>query len=254
MKFLSEYFYGGIDWHDSYSICNTMFYNGKVCNNQDDYILAIADSFKDLYDFFTISREEFINILQDVHNNVKDKVEIPMYVKEEVDGKQKMVMDMDEINGVKYYCNRLIVSVKDNDYLTIEHEVYYGQASYYFHFSEVEIADDDLAYMVCENFHVPTKGVPCVERMYTDLFDNLNDAQEYQKKLNDTINKNNNLPCNVVTSESTLNIVSRSEILLGDFYKLNMQAIELMKQKNVNRNDKSFQIFVNSHLEKLAEL
>lgn len=257
MKFLREYFYGGLDWHDSYSICNTLFRNGKVCNNEDDYIEVIAESFNFLNNLFIISKEEFMEILKSVHNKTKEQVEIPLYtIKDSTildDGDSKIIESYYENNGKKYYETYLNVYIEKDDYVTVEYGAFYGQICYYYHFEEVEIADDDIAYLVCESFHAPTKGVPCVERMYTDLFDNLNDAEKYRKELDVKIHESN-LDPESITSESTLNIVSRSEILLGDFYKLNMQAIELMKQKNVNRNDKSFQIFVNSHLEKLAEL
>lgn len=253
MKVLSEYFYGGIDWHDSYSVCNTMYHNGKICDNEEDYIEAIADSFNDIKEFFTVTRDEFLQILRDVHNGVKEKVAIPMYVKEVVDGKEEISFEADEIDGKKYYSNTMFVFLEEDDYLTIEHSIYYGQVSYYYHYRDVEISDDEIAYMVCESFHAPTKGVPCVERLYTDLFDNLEEAESYREELDADIDFINNNPKTITKSESTLNIVSRKDITGNEFYKSNMEAVALMKQKGSCRLSDDFRIFVDNHIEVLKK-
>lgn len=249
MKFLREYFYGGIDWHDSYSNTTTMYYNGEICTKEEEFIPAIADEFfKNMEKWFPITKTEFIEKLKKVRET-KEKIKIPLYEELE-DGTMK-------INSFDYeeevvYSNELNIYIDKNDFLTIEQVAWNGQATFYSHYEIVTIEDEDIAYMVCESFHCPTKGVPVVERIYRELFDNLKDAEEYRKELDKDIEirlKANPYPI----SESTLNIINRKKIEATEFYQLNMEANALMKDKNTNPLADNFHIFVKGHIESLQK-
>ncbi len=245
MKFLREYFYGGIDWHDSYSNTTVMYHNGEICTKEEDYISAIADNiFKGMEKYFPITKEKFIEILEKVCTT-KIKEQIPLYEEKE---NGKMEITSFECDNGTFYENEMIVYIDKDDYLTIEHSTWGGQAVFYYHYEEEDIPDNDIAYMVCESFHCPTKGVPVVERMYTDLFDNLKDAEEYRKELDQKIqNRGEDF---YPHSESTLNIVKK-ELTNSDFYTLNMKANDLMKMKNMDITSDDFRVFVESHIKEL---
>lgn len=250
MEFLREYFYGGIDWHDSYSNTTVVYYNRKICTNREDYISAIADTiFNGMEKWFPITKEEFTEILRTVQKT-KEKASVPLY--EELE-KGKMEVTSFDCDGKTYYNNELIIDVVDNDFLTIEHSIWGGEATFYYHYETPTIKDEDVAYIVCESFHCPTKGVPVVERLYKPLFDNLADAESYRKELDAKIEARVNKD-NYPKSESTLNVINRKEIEATDFYKRNMVANALMEDKEVNPWGDSFRIFVDNHIEILKQL
>ena len=108
-----------------------------------------------------------------------------------------------------------------------------------------EIEDKDLCYVVQENFLCPRKGTPVVDRIYHPVYKDLKEATNAFEKLQ--LHEN----CN---SEKTLVVANYNEITITDCYKLNMKAMELMKEKNASLYDDTFSLFVNSHIENLEAI
>lgn len=251
MKFLREYFYGGIDWHDSFSNTTVMYRNGAICTKEEDYIPAIAELFfNNMEKWFPITKDEFTEILKKVRET-GEKIQIPLYEEQDDGTMEVSSFDCGGTIGV-VYDNELVVHIEENDYLTIDHATWGGQAMFYYHYEVEDIADEDLAYMVCESFHCPTKGVPVVERLYKPLFNNLQEAEQYRKELDKDIEirmNENEYP----RAESTLNIVNRKKIEATEFYVKNMEANSLMETKGTNHMGEDFRIFVEAHIENLKK-
>ena len=95
-----------------------------------------------------------------------------------------------------------------------------------------DIPDDQLGYIVTEDFLAPIKGVPLVQRLYHDIFANLDAAQNYAESL-----KRN-----------------RQKTSLQPWYQREMEAIRLMEKTGQTYLDKSFCIFTKNHIESLKKL
>ncbi|MCX4325094.1 MAG: hypothetical protein OSJ59_19330, partial [Lachnospiraceae bacterium] len=110
-----------------------------------------------------------------------------------------------------------------------------------------DIPDNQLGYIVTEDFLAPVKGVPLVQRLYHDIFDNLDAAQYYADnlKLHDL-----SYPKSIVT----FLVCNRQKISGKPWYQNEKEAMRLMTEKGQAYLDDSFCIFTKNHIENLKKL
>lgn len=149
-----------------------------------------------------------------------------------------------EMNGQIYLEQE---AVFDGSKLTLNRDYAFGQVSYITTYYVEDIPDNQLGYIVTEDFLAPTKGVPLVQRLYHDIFDNQDTAQNYAKnlKLHDL-----QYPKSIVT----FLVCNRQEVSGHPWYQNETEAMRLMAEKGQAYLDDSFCIFTRSHIEKLKKL
>ncbi len=104
-----------------------------------------------------------------------------------------------------------------------------------------------LGYIVTEDFLAPVKGVPLVQRLYHDIFDDPDAAQYYADnlKLHDL-----RYPKSIVT----FLVCNRQEVSGQPWYQNEKEAMRLMTEKGQAHLDDSFCIFTKTHIEKLKKI
>ena len=103
-------------------------------------------------------------------------------------------------------------AVFDGSELTLNRDYAFGQVSYITTYYVADIPDDQLGYIVTEDFLVPTKGVPLVQRLYHDIFDDQEAAQSYAKNFK---RHNFKYPTSIVT----LLVCNRQETVQQAWYQ-----------------------------------
>ena len=98
-----------------------------------------------------------------------------------------------------------------------------------------------------EDFLAPTKGVDLVERLYHDIFDDLEAAQNYAENLKLHEFKYS-------TSIVTFLVCNKGNVTQTEWYQLQKEAMQLMEEKGQTYLDDSFHIFVKCHIESLKKL
>lgn len=98
-----------------------------------------------------------------------------------------------------------------------------------------------------EDFLAPTKGVPLVQRLYHDIFDDQDAAQSYAEnlKLHDF---------KYSTSIVAFLVCNKGNVPRQEWYQQQKEAMQLMEEKGQTYLDDSFQIFAKCHIEKLKKL
>ena len=233
--------YGGIDWHDSRTIYEQLKNNGSYNIRKEVVPEVIAD---DIARDFPYVKNIRVNILQALSKKSCFQFAIKA---EETDSEGKTTYkdcESCEMNGQTYLEQE---AVFDGNELTLSRDYAYGQVSYITSYYVEDIPDDQLGFTVTEDFVAPFKGVPLVQRLYHDIFDNLDAAQDYAKslKLHDL-----QYPKSIVT----FLVCNRQKISLQTWYQREMEAIRLMEKTGQTYLDESFCIFTETHIENLKKL
>lgn len=103
-------------------------------------------------------------------------------------------------------------AVFDGSELTLRQDYAYGQVSYLTTYHIMDIPDDQVGYIVTEDFLAPVKGVPLVQRLYHDILSELEGAQNYAENL-----KLHNFT--YPSSITTFLICNKEEIFQGEWYQ-----------------------------------
>ena len=138
-------------------------------------------------------------------------------------------------------------AVFDGSELTLSRDYAFGQVSYITTYYVEDIPDDQLGYIVTEDFLAVTKGVDLVERLYHDIFDELEAAQDYADNLKLHGFKH---PISIVT----FLVCNKESVLQTEWYKQQKEAMRLMEEKDQTYLDDSFRIFAKHHIENLKKL
>lgn len=223
---------GGLDWHDIKTWSNFLQENGKF--ELTDAIKAIAKHvYKELKNMY-ISSSDSEN--KTVLENIPSLEEVTECIR-----------------------NRKTFSVTSEDGLELEASwnpeenqltqgFCSGQVSYYITYDILEIAPENVIYIASENFLCPMKGVPSVGRFYKAPFISLEDAQKECERIQAAIKERNDK--NV---QPELVIADKTVISETDWYKYNMQVIDLLAEHPELDNADNFKLQVQYHLEKLKE-
>ena len=233
--------YRGIDWHDSRIICEQLRNNGSFNIGKEVVPEVIADDIARDFPYVENIREKILQALSE-KNCFRFAIKT-----EEMDSEGKITYkdcESCEINGLIYPEQE---AVFDGSKLTFCQDYAFGQVSYITSYYIEDIPDDQLGYIVTEDFLAPIKGVPLVQRLYHDIFSNLEAAQNYAKSL-----KLHELqyPKSIVT----FLVCNRQKTSLQPWYQREMEAIRLMEKTGQTYLDKSFCIFVETHIEDLKKL
>lgn len=130
---------------------------------------------------------------------------------------------------------------------TLTRDYAFGQVSYITTYYVEDIPDDQLGYIVTEDFLAPAKGVPLVQRLYHDIFDEQAAAQSYAENL-----KPHDLqyPKSIVT----FLVCNKGNVSQEKWYQQQKEAMLLMEEKGQTYLDESFCIFAKTHIENLKKL
>lgn len=233
--------YGGIDWHDSRTIHEQLKCNGSYNIGKEVVPEVIADDIAKDFPYVENIRE---NILQALFKKSCFQFAIKT---EETDSEGKITYkdcESCKMNGQIYLEQE---AVFDGSKLTLNRDYAFGQVSYITSYYVEDIPDNQLGFIVTEDFLAPFKGIPLVQRMYHDIFDDQDTAQNYAKnlKLHDL-----QYPKSIVT----FLVCNRQKTSLQPWYQSEMDAIKLMEEKGQTYLDDSFCIFTKTHIENLKKL
>ena len=233
--------YGGIDWHDSRTIYEQIKINGSYNIGEEMVPEAIADDIAKDFPYVENIREKILQALS-------EKSCFRFMVKtEEKDSSGNTVYEDCETYAADentYYENE---AAFDGGKLTLTQDFAFGQVSYTTTYHVEDIPDDQLGYIVTEDFLAPTKGVDLVERLYHDIFDDLEAARNYAEnlKLHEF-----QYPTSIVT----FLVCNKGNVAQQKWYQQQKEAMQLMEEKGQTYLDDSFHIFVKFHIENLKKL
>lgn len=233
--------YGGIDWHDSRTILEQLKNNGSFNIKAEQVPETIADDIAKDFPYVENIREKIVKALS-------EKSCFQFMIKSEEKDTAGNVTYKDcgthETDERTYYENE---ATFDGENQTLTRDYAFGQVSYITTYYVEDIPNDQLGYMVTEDFLAPVKGVPLVQRLYHDIFDNLDAAQNYADnlKLHDL-----SYPKSIVT----FLVCNRQKISGHPWYQNEKEAMRLMTEKGQAYLDDSFCIFTKNHIETLKKL
>ena len=228
--------YGGMDWHDCRTIDSFLKENGKY--EITDIDAAIA---KEVH-------KELCNMT--VSTEYKDRTEtlslanVPSLetVTEYIRNNQEFTVTSDDDKE----CPELEASWNPEKKKLYQYYMH-GQISYDLSFDIYSINADDVIYIVSENFLAPMKGVDTVQRFYQKPFTNIEDAKKALKAMQ----VREDYSVNGVVKE--LLIFDKNKISSTDWYKCNMQVIDIMEAHPELDNEENFMILVQPHIDVLKE-
>lgn len=233
--------YGGIDWHDSRTIYEQLKSGGSYDIREEMVPEAIADDIAKDFPYVEDIREKILQALS-------EKSCFRFAIKEEETDSEGNVTYKDcetsEFDGQTYLERE---AVFDGSKRTFRRDYAFGQVSYITNYYVEDIPDDQLGYIVTEDFLAPTKGVPLVQRLYHDIFDDQDAAQSYAEnlKLHDF---------KYSTSIVAFLVCNKGNVTRQEWYQQQKEAMQLMEEKGQTYLDDSFQIFAKCHIENLKKL
>lgn len=239
--YISTSTYGGIDWHDSHTVYEQLKSNNSYNIKEEMVPEAIAD---DIFKEFPYVE----NIREKVLQALSEKSCFRFIVKSgEKDSAGNMVYkdcETYEADGKIYYENE---AAFDGEKKTLTLDYAFGQVSYTTTYYVKDIPDDQIGYIVTEDFLAPSKGVPLVQRLYHDIFDDQEAAQSYAENLK--LHE-----CRYSTSIVTLLVCNKESVTQNEWYQQQKEAIKLMEEKGQTYLDESFYIFAETHIKNLKKI
>lgn len=233
--------YGGIDWHDSRTIYKQLKNNGSYNIREEMVSEVIADDIAKDFPYVENIREKILQALS-------EKTCFQFAIKNEEKDNDGNITYRDcetcEMDGQTYLEQE---AAFDGSELTLSRDYAYGQVSYLTSYYVEDIPDDQPGYIVTEDFLAPVKGVPLVQRLYHDIFDDQDDAQSYAENLK---LHNFKYPKSIVT----FLVCNRQKTVQQPWYQGEMEAMRLMDEKGQTYLDESFCIFTKTHIESLKKL
>ena len=233
--------YGGIDWHDSRTIYEQLKIGGSYNIRANDVPQAIADDIAKDFPYVENIREKILQALS-------GKTCFQFAIKEEETDSDGNVTYKDcetsEFDGQTYLERE---AVFDGSKRTFRREYAFGQVSYITSYHVEDIPDDQIGYIVTEDFLAPFKGAPMVQRLYHDIFDDEDAAQCYADDLKLHAS---GYPTSIVT----FLVCNKGNVTQQEWYQQQKEAMQLMEEKEQTYLDDSFRIFVKSHIENLKKL
>ena len=154
---------------------------------------------------------------------------------------------MPERDQKEYFPTLEREAVFDGSELTLSRDYAFGQVSYITSYYVEDIPDNQLGFTVTEDFLAPVKGVPLVQRLYHDIFVDLDAAQNYAQNL-----KLHDLE--YLKSIATFLVCNRQKTSLQPWYQRELEAMQLMEKTGQTYLDESFCIFAKTHIENLKKL
>lgn len=233
--------YGGIDYHDSRTIYEQLKSNGSYNIGEEMVPKVIADDITKDFPYVENIREKILQALSEescfrfmIRSEEKDSDGNTIYKDCEIY----------EADGKTYYENE---AAFDGEKRTLTRDYAFGQVSYTTSYYAEDIPDDQIGYIVTEDFLAPVKGVPLVQRLYHDIFDEQDAAQNYAENLK--LHK-----FKYPTSIVTFLVCNKGKVSQEKWYQQQKEAMRLMEEKGQTYQDESFCIFAKTHIENLKKL
>lgn len=249
MRFIHIFSTGGIDWHDTMEKYDTISFDGKYEIPKEKTTDAIVeDIWKRFENVLTITKQElFEKVAEVIQSNVV--ITLPLYtITTTSNGNETKEVVSETREGRVEYENELTLSVENGMILSVTHQALYGEILYEYDYQDWEIPDEDLRYEVIEHFECPMKGIPFIDRMYSDVFKTREEAEEYAKTL-----KTHDNPSGLGT-EIYVYPVRWGDTQDNDWYLKEMEIINLMAEKNVDAYDSSFDLMPVQHYSNLKKI
>ena len=142
--------YGGIDWHDSRTILEQLKNNGSFNIRADQVPETIADDIAKDFPYVENIRNKVLQALSE-----KSCFQFMIKYEEKDCGTH-------EADGRTYYEDE---ATFDGEKQTLTRDYAFGQVSYITTYYVEDIPDNQLGYIVTEDFLAPVKGVPLVQRL-----------------------------------------------------------------------------------------
>lgn len=224
MYIVERHSYGGIDWHDSCTKIVPIKINEQhLYASQSSAIQAVVQDVIALYPNFEVEIKHAFDTNQMFHSP------LPLENGDDCE----IFVEKDKV----FYEREISINPET---MSIQVSYYFGQYECITSYIVKEVVQPK--YFVIENFLVPKKGIPSVERLYHQPFDTLEEAKNFliQLKPHSGICKSEiNIFCNDV------------DALNQKWFQLQMECIRLLKLKGVSIYDDKFDIFTEKHIENL---
>lgn len=234
----------GLDWHDIYYSHLQLEYNGTYAIPADKVDDIIIDH---LMDFYLIPKESEDSIRKAIKKNGFSSCNRwTIYENEEAQANNRL--DDDEA--------WLEISFAEDGELKAIGYYMGGQYESKLFFVVKSIKEENLCYLVADNYLCPTKGVPNYERMMHPFFSNEGMAREYLRFLKDSDKNASEIGHEYELTVQDLNNFKESfwESNGSAWYKLEMQALTMWYELGKDVYKEYFSIFTESHVEKMSDL
>lgn len=239
--YISTSTYGGATWHDSRITCKQLKYKGSYFIEEQMVFEVIAED--------VLSRIPHEDDLKDkILCALTEKSCFQLVLKTEAtDASGKAVYEECETyekDGRIYYEREAAFNGRER---TLTVDCLYGQISHTTTYHVEDIPDDQIGYIVTEDFLAPVKGVPLVQRLYHDIFDDPDAARHYADNL-----KLHEL--RYPKSIMTFLVCNKQEVSGQPWYRNEKEAMRLMSEKGQTCLDDSFCMFTKNHIESLKKI
>lgn len=217
---------GGLDWHDIKKMEEYLTVNGGYNIPEEKTVETI---YKDIVAAYDVPIPFTAACVMYVYNN-----------------KEASCKFQDDIEGTGYQLYWRVVD-EDTYEKVLVFNCWYGggQVDYKTIYHIGDIPDEEVVYMVVENFLCPAKGVPSVQRMYREPFTDLTEAREYMESL-------------PIAGKDKSMYGSRKELIVTSLGLINQKWLEeqrkanaLMKKCGQSNQSDDFCIFTEADIERL---
>lgn len=236
--------YGGIDWHDSFTVYLQLKVDDSYFIEEQAVPEVIANHIAKLFPYVEDIKEKVLCAIAE-----KSSFRFMIKKAEKDCAGNTTYKDCETHYGPDGGAWHENEATFDGKELTMTEDFAFGQVSYFSEYRVMDIPDESLGFIVTENFLAPTKGVPVVERLYHDIFDDQKAAEAYADNL-----KIHEYNSGFVSSVVNFLICNKDEVRQSEWYQLQKEAMELMAAKKQTHLNDSFSIFVKHHIENLNQL
>lgn len=231
---------GGQDKHDIMAEVEQVSYNNKFAiESMPDVSYAIADDLVRQYPYISGLKERVLKAIEQ-----KDSFRFKIS-----DGADSVSSSKYEIvsTDAPAYKNEAVFSAEGKN-ATLKVSYSFGTLIYNSTYISYEISNEDAVYVVTENFMCPNE---VEQRLYHEPFRRYANADRYMDILKGVNNNFRYIPFNRTVC---LDIRDMEEMKNDEWYKLQKQAMELMREKGVSQYDASFRVKTKDHIEELQKL
>ena len=254
--------YGGVDWHDCRSMSNHLLENDSMEIQHPeqvihDYIMKRRNEILEEYkthtapDIVRATAEEVEAALK----NPTEQTVVLLYGEN-----PEVYTDPDTQETHTYYetCFSLVFSKEEGVLVpTLIDEYYCGQFTTHTWIKQFEIEEDDVRYLVIENFLCPNKGVSTLQRFYTRPVKTYEEAKKIADEM--VLHDKDKYEAVWASSVKEIQVISAEYLQTSEWYAKNIQVIdqleglEELKKQHKLETELPFAMYVDQHLEKLKD-
>lgn len=254
-----------LDFLESALYCDCLKFNNTYDIKEEDDLRAISNWIYEIYkDDFAITEDEFYELICNV---IKNKQTYYIHLYSDVKDSKELVYI--ETNGIKKYQEYLKILPDQDNLIKCTYYCFDKNSrdlhglieDYYcdYRFYKIQYEDNDICYTVIENYTDVYDYVPSIERMFSEYFETLEEAEDFAKELKIKIaNKRKKYKNNIdLVLDSVVSLMpdSKKRLRQSMWYQLQVEAIRLLKEKNIDiYDDNTFCVDINEHIKILKQL